>query len=363
MCSGALLQSRLARVVYGAREPRTGAAGSVVDLFSVQALNNHTRVEGGVLAEECTRLLRNFFAQRRKENKALHVPLREDALRTPEACFRDVPDYPWSGRYVHDLPALRGLRLHYLDEGPQDAAVVWLCLHDCPGWSYSFRHMMPIWLAAGHRVVVPDLIGFGRSDKPKKESVHTLVWHTQVLREWVELLNLQGVRLVLHGYGACLGWSLLGVDPLRYCGLLVMGPGPAVGMSSQAKWGHGEGMLSLDMPAPVQWPLAVRQAYDAPYPDRGYGAVLRVFPKILRCLAGQGDEAVLQNFHRFWSEVWRGCGMLVTARPTRLGEPWLSVLSDAPARGWQLVVSQVADRDLPEVQGAELARRALIDLV
>src|SRR5574343_810750 len=168
MCSGAMLHARVSRVVYGASDPKTGVAGSVLDLFSSSRLNHQTQVIGGVLADECAALLQNFFQQRRLTGKTGREPLREDALRTPLEQFESLPDYPWQAHYTWVVPSLAGLRMHYLDEGPRDAEVVWLCLHGYPTWSYLYRHMLPVWLRAGHRVVAPDLIGFGKSDKPKK---------------------------------------------------------------------------------------------------------------------------------------------------------------------------------------------------
>jgi hypothetical protein len=121
------------------------------------------------MADEASQLLQDFF----KTQRALHkqhapTPLRDDALRTPDDCFADIPDYPWQPHYLSNLPSLNGLRLHYLDEGPKDAAVTWLCLHGNPAWSYLYRKMIPVFLAAGHRVVAPDMPGFGKSDKPEK---------------------------------------------------------------------------------------------------------------------------------------------------------------------------------------------------
>ncbi len=107
--------------------------------------------------------------------------MRNDAVRTPDACFDNVPDYPWPANYVNDLPALDGLRLHYLDEGPRNARLTYLCLHGNPAWSYLYRKMIPVFLAAGNRVVVPDMIGFGKSDKPLADSAHTFTWHRQKL--------------------------------------------------------------------------------------------------------------------------------------------------------------------------------------
>ena len=108
--------------------------------------------------------------------------------RTPDACFEGLPGHPWAPRYLSDLQALRGLRLHHLDEGPRDAPVTWLCLHGNPTWSYVYRRMIPVFLAAGHRVVAPDLPGFGRSDKPVDVGQDSFGWHSQVLMELVQRL-------------------------------------------------------------------------------------------------------------------------------------------------------------------------------
>ncbi|RYF66633.1 MAG: tRNA adenosine(34) deaminase TadA, partial [Comamonadaceae bacterium] len=182
MCSGAMLQARIARVIYGAPEPKTGAAGSVLNLFGHAEINHQTQVQGGVLAEECGTALSEFFRRRRRQQRtdalARH-PLRDDALRTPDAAFANLPGYPWVPRYVSDLPSLAGLRMHYLDEGPQSGARTWLCLHGNPAWSYLYRRMLPVFTAAGDRVVAPDLIGFGKSDKPKKDAAHQFEWHRQ----------------------------------------------------------------------------------------------------------------------------------------------------------------------------------------
>jgi tRNA(adenine34) deaminase len=148
-------------------------------------------VQGGVLADECSALLQHFFRQRRQEIRMTASPLRDDALRTPDERFAGLPGYPWPPHYLSDLPALAGLRLHYLDEGPRDAPLTWLCLHGNPAWSYLYRKMIPVFLQAGHRVVAPDLIGFGKSDKPKKDAAHSFGWHRQVLLELVERLDLQ----------------------------------------------------------------------------------------------------------------------------------------------------------------------------
>ncbi len=249
MCSGAILHARLARVVYGAADPKTGAAGSVVDLFNTRRLNHQTAIEGGVLADDCGQLLAAFFQDRREGSRASSTPLREDALRTPEARFAELRAFPWEPRYARDLPSLQGLRLHYVDEGPPNAPRTWLCLHGPQGWSYQFRDLIPEFLRAGHRVVAPDLPGFGRSDKPKRETAHDLDWHLQVLRDLLQRLDVSRA-VVVQAAGLPLGKGLLQAESHRCIGL--------VGVELRAD-------------------AAMHDAFEAPFPDRGHAAALRAF--------------------------------------------------------------------------------------
>ena len=179
-------------------------------------------------------------------------PLREDALRTPDAAFEGLPGYPWAPRYLSDLPALDGLRLHYLDEGPRNAPLTWLCLHGNPAWSYLYRHMLPVFLAAGHRVVAPDLIGFGKSDKPKKDAAHRFTWHRQVLLEFLERLDLRG-----ESRGVAFTLLPAACDrPGRDCDIVVRGTVSrrAFGMTSQRVWVKDE--VGFDFRVRLRDPVA-----------------------------------------------------------------------------------------------------------
>lgn len=249
MCAGALLHARLARVVYGAADPKTGAAGSVLDLFAQPRLNHHTRIAGGVLAGECTALLGDFFRERRQAQRPAH-PLREDALRTPDARFAALAaDWP-AQHYVSDLPALAGLRLHYRDlvPGQGAGAPAWLLVHGGDSWSYGLRHLATALAGAGQRVVVPDLPGFGRSDKPKKEAAHTPAWHLQVLAELAERLGLQGA--VLATCGAPWALQLPALAPGRFAGALAISDAPAPGGGAPyPDAGHRAGPRAL-----ARWP-------------------------------------------------------------------------------------------------------------
>lgn len=337
MCSGALLHARLRRVVYGAADPKTGAAGSVIDLFAQDRLNHHTVVQGGVLADDCGALLSDFFRQRRAQQRREAHPLRDDALRTPEERFADLPDYPWAPHYLSDLPPLAGLRLHYLDEGPTDAPRTWLCLHGNPAWSYLYRRMIPVFLAAGDRVVAPDLIGFGKSDKPKKYGFHRFGWHREVLLALIERLDLRNVVLVVQDWGGLLGLTLPMAAPQRYRGLLLMNTLLATGdtplspgflawreMCAQKPL-YGVGRL-FARGNPHLTP-AECAAYDAPFPDAGHRAALRAFPRRVPERPEDEGAAISRQAQAFWRDRWQGQSLMVVgAQDPVLGEPVMQAL-------------------------------------
>ena len=328
MCSGAMLHARLDAVVFGASDPRTGAAGSVLNLFANQQLNHQTQVVGGVLAQDCAQLLKDFFKPKRMNMD----PLREDALRTPDAAFAALRDYPWQPHYLSDLPSIAGLRMHYLDEGPRDAPVTWLCLHGNPAWSYLYRLMIPVWLEAGHRVVAPDMLGFGKSDKPKKDSFHRFDTHRQALLDFIERLDLQKVNLVVQDWGGILGLTLPMASPQRFQGLLVMNTTLATGeqplsqgflawrewCQSQPQFDVGKLFLRGNRSmSPEQ-----AAAYNAPFPDKGYRAALWAFPPMVPEFTNSEGAAVSRQAQAFWRAEWQGKSfMAIGQQDPVLGEP------------------------------------------
>jgi len=262
MCSGAMLHSRLARVVYGAADPKTGAAGSVLDLFAEPRLNHHTRVQGGVLAQECATVLQAFFQQRRSAARAQAEPLRDDALRTPGERFDALPGYGFAQHYVQDLPSQHGWRMHYVDEGAGDDAACCICLHGPGEWGYFFRHLVG---APGLRTLVPDLIGFGKSDKPKRETLHRLEWHRDVLLEWLHRVQpgSTSMALVHSNAGSGLAALLMAAAPERFVAVLAAPEG-------------GE---------------RIGDAWRAPFPDRGYEAALRALGPIATSSGPSPEQA------------------------------------------------------------------------
>lgn len=365
MCSGAILHARLDRVVFGASDPKTGAAGSVTDLFAQPDLNHQTRVTGGVLADEGGALLKAFFQRRRSNSQ----PLREDAVRCPDSVFENLPGYPWAPHYLCDLPSLAGLRMHYLDEGPGTDSRTWLLLHGNPAWSYLYRNVIPPLLASGDRVVAPDLIGFGRSDKPKKVQVHRFGWHRQILLEFIERLDLQRVVLVVQDWGGLLGLTLPMAAPHRYEGLLVMNTLLAT----------GEHPLT---PGFLDWRAMCRQkpnfdigrlmrrgnpqlsdaecaAYNAPFPDRGHRAALRAFPDMVPEFADSEGADVSRAARQFWRQEWQGRSlMLIGQRDPVLGEPVMRSLH-ADIRGCPAPVLLPEAGHFVQEQGATVARLAI----
>ena len=352
MCSGAMLHARLQRVVFAAFDAKTGAAGSVVNLFAEPQLNHHTTLQGGVMAAESRALLQTFFQQRRADHRdeaRLNHPLRDDALRTPDVAFNGLPNYPWQPNYVSDLPSLSGLRLHYLDEGRRPSVpspsrpeghlnpapsgqLTYLCLHGNPAWSYLYRRMIPIFLDAGHRVVAPDLIGFGKSDKPKKDSFHNFGSHRQILLELVEKLDLQNVILVVQDWGGILGLTLPMAKPQRYRGLLVMNTVLATGDAPLSKgflaWrdmcakNSDFDVARLFARGNPQMTACESAAYSAPFPDRGHRAGTRAFPVMVPEFEDSDGAAVSRDARFFWQNHWTGQTLMaVGAQDPVLGLP------------------------------------------
>ena len=365
MCSGALINARLQKVVFGASDVRAGAAGSMLDLFAMGALNHHTRVQGGLLAQECADTLRDFF----KPKRANMSPLREDTLRTPEARFADLPDYPWPPNYLSDLPALDGLRMHYLDEGPKDAQRTYLCLHGNPAWSYLYRKMIPVFTGAGHRVVAPDLIGFGKSDKPKKDSAHQFDYHRTVLLEFVERLDLKNIVLVVQDWGGIFGLTLPMATPHRYAGLLAMNTLLACGDAPLSPGFLGWRAWCAKNPefdvgrlfargnshmAEPEW-----QAYNAPFPDAGHRAALRVFPNMVPEFVDSPGAEIARQARDFWRNQWAGrTFMAIGQQDPVLGEPVMRALQ-SQIRGCERIMLLPEAGHFVQEHGQAIAQSAV----
>ncbi|WP_433990406.1 Haloalkane dehalogenase (plasmid) [Pseudoseohaeicola sp. NH-UV-7] len=236
------------------------------------------------------------------------------ALRTPDARLDNLSDYPFAPHYV-DVPDPDGgrLRLHYLDEGSSLAAPV-LALHGEPTWSYLYRHMIPIWVQAGHRVIAPDLIGFGRSDKPADRSDYTYQRHVDWMSAFVQGLKLTGITLVCQEWGGLIGLRLVADMPDRFARVVAANTALPTGDHPMNKAFLNWRAYSQDTPVfrsgrivsggtQSKLTKAEEAAYDAPFPDASYLAGAREFPMLVPCRpddpASQPNRVAWEGLRQF----------------------------------------------------------------
>ena len=244
-----------------------------------------------------------------------------ELLRTPDEYFQNVTGFPFAPRYVQDLPGFAGLRVSYIDEGPPDADVTWLCLHGEPTWGYLYRKMLPEFVKAGHRVVAPDFLGFGRSDKPVQEDVYTFEFHRNTALSLIDHLDLRSIRLVCQDWGGLIGLTLPMSRPERFTSLLVMNT-----MLGTGDFPLSEGFLSwrayvrnrpdFDIAALMlrNTPGLTREeatAYAAPFPDERYRAGVRRFPELVPENPDAPGTALSREAREWWKTQWRGKSLMV----------------------------------------------------
>jgi haloalkane dehalogenase len=210
-----------------------------------------------------------------------------DVLRTPESCFEGLPDFPWQPAY---LGTSDGLRMAVIDEG---SGPVVLLLHGEPSWSFLYRKMVPVFVAAGYRVVVPDLIGFGRSDKPTKLEDYTYARHVEWLRSVLfDGLDLEGITLVCQDWGGLLGLRLAAEHPSRFAHIVAANTGLPDGLHRLPDvWWQFRDFVVRTEDLPIGFlvsravvepmPAEVVAGYDAPFPEASYKAGPRAFPDLI----------------------------------------------------------------------------------
>jgi haloalkane dehalogenase len=236
-----------------------------------------------------------------------------EALRTPESRFQGLSGWPWAAKRWSS-PASAGLEIAYVDEGPSHADRVFLCLHGNPSWGYLYRKMIPAFLARGARVVAPDLIGFGRSDKPVHERDHTFDLHRGALVAFVEALDLRHVTLVVQDWGGLFGLTLPMQAPVRYERLLLMNTGFGTGQVTEGfrAWrAYSNSRPDLDVGAlfarsEPTLPAAEIAAYDAPFPDARHKAALRAFPNLVPDGEDAPGAALGRQARDWFATAWHG---------------------------------------------------------
>jgi len=214
-------------------------------------------------------------------------------LRTPDHCFEGLPGFGFTPHYA-DLPDQDGgsLRVHYLDEGPADGPVVVL-LHGEPSWSFLYRHMIPVLTEAGMRSIAPDLVGFGRSDKPTPRGEYTFARHVEWMRTLLfDELDLSGVNLVCQDWGGLIGLRLVGEHPDRFARVVAANTFLPTGDTSPGdaffNWQRFSQEVEVfptgfivNFGCVTDLAPEVRAAYDAPFPDESFKAGARAFPMLV----------------------------------------------------------------------------------
>lgn len=291
-----------------------------------------------------------------------------EAKRTPEERFTGLPGWPYAPHYVDDLPGYEGLRVHYVDEGPEKAVRTYLCLHGQPTWSYLYRKMIPVFLDSGARVIAPDWLGFGRSDKPVSDEVYTFDFHRNMMLALIERLDLKDVTLVCQDWGGLLGLTIPPDMPERFERLIVMNTAIAVGESPgkgfDAWKAYNRSQPDMDIAALMKRGTPVlsdaeADAYAAPFPDITYKAGVRRFPELVMVESGMEGVETSRRAAHWWAHDWHGdTFMAVGAADPVLGPPAMERLR-AQIRGCpEPMVIEEAGHFVQE-WGEPIARAAL----
>lgn len=285
-----------------------------------------------------------------------------DCLRTPDNRFKNLPGYDFAPHYVD----IGGIRMHYVDEGPRDGNVV-LLLHGEPSWSYLYRHMIPVLRDAGHRVIAPDLIGFGKSDKPVRKSDYSYAGHVAWLKSFIEVLDLAGITLFCQDWGSLIGLRVAAENE-RYFARIALGNG---GMPTGdedfpkifriwrafAKWSPWFPIGRILQSGTVKKLRdSELDAYNAPFPSSKYKKGARAFPMLVPTTpdnpASEANRAAWEIF-RAWNKPFLTA--FSNRDPiTRGGElPWQREVPGA--QGLEHVRIRNAGHFLQEDKGEELA--------
>ncbi len=256
-----------------------------------------------------------------------------EVVRTPDSEFENLKDYPFRPNYIDSL----GYRIHYVDEGPRDGQVV-LLMHGQPSWSYLYRHMIPILVDAGYRVIAPDNVGFGKSDKPVELSDHSYQMHIDVMNNFIDALNLNNITFFGQDWGGLIGLRVVADRPERFSRIMISNTTlPAVGglqgwlgypLFRVAVWNEGE---VQDLQAENEafsfsrWVAYARHSeqfdfeglfqrgttrtlsnedlagYSAPFPNREFTAGVRMFPSLVASQLRQ-NKKVMDHFFTSWDK-------------------------------------------------------------
>lgn len=293
-----------------------------------------------------------------------------EILRTPDERFANLPGYSFAPHYVTINRADTPLRLHYVDEGPSEAAPV-LLLHGEPSWSYLYRKMMPIIVAAGHRAVVPDLIGFGRSDKLARREDYSYQFHVDVLTAFIEALDLRGITLICQDWGGLLGLRIAAEHPDRFARIVAantfLPTGDQPPSEAFLRWQHYSQTVEdfhvggiIKGGCVSELAPEVIAAYNAPFPDDSFKAGARQFPVLVPT---RPDDPASAANRQAWAVLRRWEKPFLTAfsdsDPVTRGADRVLQKFIPGAQGQPHVTITQAGHFLQEDKGEELAQVAV----
>lgn len=221
------------------------------------------------------------------EAAASAAEVRPGVMRTPEERFAGLPGFDFAPHYKE----VAGYRVHYLDEGPRDGQTI-LLLHGEPTWCYLYRKMIPVLAAAGYRCVAPDLIGFGRSDKPTERTVYSYQFHVDEMAGFIAAIELKNATLFGQDWGGLIGLRLVAEHPSRFSRVVISNTGLPTGEQPMSpafmawKLAATQMLETGDMPvgtivATSAKTPSLKQAYDAPFPDKRFKTGPLMFPQIV----------------------------------------------------------------------------------
>jgi len=289
-----------------------------------------------------------------------------EALRTPETRFDNLADYPFAPQYV---TLGDELRMHYVDEGPRNAPTV-LMLHGEPTWSYLYRHMIPPFVDAGFRAVAPDLIGFGKSDKPTSLADYSYQRHVDWTFEWLAALDLRDITLICQDWGSLIGLRLAAEHPDRFSRIVVANgflPTGDLGAPLAFKVWRAFARHSPVFPAGRIVGFGTKRrlssaeiaAYDAPFPTSAYKAGARAFPRLVP--TSPDDPAAPAN-RAAWDALGRWDKPFLTlfgAGDPILGRMDQPLQEHVPGTTGQPHTRLSGSHFVQEDQGPEIARRTI----
>lgn len=284
-------------------------------------------------------------------------------LSTPEERFENLPDFTFSPHFIK----VDGINIHYLDEGNKQAEVI-LLMHGEPSWSFLYRHMIPILVKTGFRILAPDLVGFGRSDKPTEQNDHTYLKHVEWMTKWLKLLDLRNITLFCQDWGSLIGLRLAIENQDRFNRIVLSNGGLPTGEQRMSdaftNWREfSRNSPSFDIKFILQGATTTKlskevlNGYDAPFPDDSFKAGARILPSLVPISTDDPEHETNKKAIELFKQ-WK--------------KPFLTAFSDKDPitrggdRFWQILVPGAAEQNhviiknashfVQEDKGPELAK-------